>query len=104
MNLPPAQFGRRGVRRIRTRRWLPVVGLGLLLALVPSVLAASRALTIQIAAATAGALMATGGAELVRVAWTRRRRSDLHYLLVAIGFFLLCAGAVAMLAGVGLYH
>jgi hypothetical protein len=89
---------------IRTPRWHPVVGLGLLLALVPSLLATGGALAIQIVAATAGALMAMVGAALVRVGWAHRRRSDLHHLLAAVGFFLLCAGTVAMLAGVGLYQ
>lgn len=89
---------------ILTWRLLPLVGLGLLLALVPSLLAASGALAIQVVAATAGALLATGGAALVRVGWAHRQRSDLHHLVVAVGFFLLCAGMVAMLAGVGLYH
>jgi hypothetical protein len=89
---------------IRSWRWLPVAGLGVLFALVPSRLATSGALGIQIVAATAGALVATGGAALVRLGWPQRRRSDLHHLLAATGFFLLCAGAVAMLAGVGLYH
>lgn len=89
---------------IPSRRWVPVVGLGLLFALVPSRLAVSGALGIQVVAAAAGALTATGGVALVRVAWPRRRHSDLHHLLAALGFFLLCAGAVAMLAGVGLYH
>jgi hypothetical protein len=48
--------------------------------------------------------MATGGAALLNDSWPRRRRSEIHHLLVAIGFFLLYAGTVAMLAGVGLYH
>ena len=89
---------------VRALRWLPVAGLGLLFALVPSRLATSGALRIQVVAAAVGALAATVGAALVRLGWPRRRRSDLHHLLSAFGFFLLCAGAVAMLAGVGLYH
>jgi hypothetical protein len=48
--------------------------------------------------------MATGGAALLHAAWLARRHSDLHHLLAAVGFFLFCAGAVAVLAGVGLYH
>lgn len=88
----------------RTRRWLPVAGLALLLAVVPARLATSGALGIQVVAAAAGALMATAGAALMRVGAPRRRRSDLRHLRAAFGFFLLCAGAVAMLAGVGLYH
>jgi hypothetical protein len=92
------------VRSIRSRRWLPTAALALVFALIPALLAASGALGIQIAAAAAGALMAAGGAALLRVAWPHRRRSELHHLLAALGFFLLCAGAVAMLAGVGLYH
>lgn len=81
-----------------------VAGLGVLFAAVPSVLTVRGALGIQIIAATAGALMATGGAAMVHLAWPLRRRSDFHHLLAAAGFFLLCLGAVAMLAGVGLYH
>lgn len=95
---------RRGVSRFRAWRWLPVAGFGVLFAVVPSLLAASGALRIQVAAGAAGALMAAGGVSLMRVGWPHRRRSELHHLLAALGFFLLCAGAVAMLAGVGLYH
>jgi hypothetical protein len=89
---------------IRSWRWLLVAALGLLFALVPARLAMSGALGIQIVAAAAGALMATGGAALLNDSWPRRRRSEIHHLLAAIGFFLFCAGTVAMLAGVGLYH
>jgi hypothetical protein len=67
-------------------------------------LATSRALPVQIVAAAAGALVATAGAALARLGWPRRRRSDVHHLLTALGFFMFCAGVVAMLAGVGLYH
>jgi hypothetical protein len=88
---------------IRARRWLPVAGVGLLFALVPSRLATTGALGVQVVAAAAGALIATGGAALVRLGWPRER-SDLDHLVAAFGFFLVCAGAVAMLAGVGLYH
>jgi hypothetical protein len=88
----------------RARHWLPVVGFGLLFALVPSRLATSGALGIQVVAAAAGALAATAGAALVRLGWPHRRRSDLHNLLAAFGFLLVSAGVVAMLAGVGLYH
>ena len=97
-------MNRRGVSRIRFSRWLPVAGFGLLLAAIPSLLVASGALRIQLVAATAGALMAAGGVALARVGWPRRRCSEIHHLLAALGFFLSCAGAVAMLAGVGLYH
>jgi hypothetical protein len=89
---------------IRSWRWLPVTALGLLLALVPVRLATNGALGIQVTAAAVGALMATGGAALLNGSWPRKPRSELHHLLAATGFFLLCAGAVAMLAGVGLYH
>jgi hypothetical protein len=92
------------VSRIRASRSLPLAGFALLVAVVPSLLAASGALQVQVVAATAGALMAVGGVSLMRVAWPHKRRSDIHHLLVALGFFLLCAGAVAMLAGIGLYH
>jgi hypothetical protein len=104
MNRVRTRTDRRGVCSIRSRRWLLIAGLALLFALVPSLLATSGALRIQIAAAAAGALMAAGGAALLRIGWPRRRRSELHNLVAALGFFLLCAGAVAMLAGVGLYH
>jgi hypothetical protein len=85
---------------IRSWRWLGLTALGLLLALVPVRLTANGALGIQITAAVAGALMATDGAALVNGSWPRKGRSELRYLLAATGFFLLCAGAVAMLAGV----
>lgn len=88
----------------RSRRWLPVTGLGLPLALVPTLLATSGTPRAQVVAAAAGALTATGGAALLQVGLPRRRLSDFHHLLAAFGFFLMCAGAVAMLAGVGLYH
>jgi hypothetical protein len=93
-----------GMPSIRARCWLPVAGLGLLFALVPSRLAAPGALQIQIVAAAVGAVVATGGVALVRLGWPRRRHSDVHHLFGALGFFLLCAGVVTMLAGVGLYH
>lgn len=75
-----------------------------LFALVPSLLAVGGALPIQVVAAAVGALMATGGVAMGLVGWPRRRHSDIHHLLAATGFFLLCAGVVGMLAGVGLYH
>jgi hypothetical protein len=90
------------VGSIRFGRLLAVGAL--LFLLVPARLAASGALEVQIVAAAAGALMATGGAGLLSVSWPRRRHSELQHLLAAMGFFLLCAGAVAMLAGVGIYH
>ena len=100
----PAPSNLMGMPSMRSRGWLPVAGLGLLFALVPSRLAATGAQGVQVVAAAAGALMATGGAALVRLGWPRRRHSDLYRLIAAPGFFLLCAGAVAMLVGVGLYH
>lgn len=72
--------------------------------LVPALLATSGALPIQLLAAAAGALMVSAGASCLFVAWPQRRSSDLRHLLAAFGFFLLCAGLVGMLAGVGLYH
>ena len=93
-----------GMASVRARCWLPVAGLGLLFALVPARLAATGALQIQIVAAAVGAVVAPGGVALLRLGWSRRRHSDVHHLLAALGFFLLCAGVVAMLAGVGLYH
>ena len=104
MNPRAASTNRSCMPRIRPWRWLPVAGLGLLFALVPSGLATSGALPVQIVAAAAGALVATAGAALARLGWPRRRRSDVHHLLTALGFFMFCAGVVAMLAGVGLYH
>jgi len=79
-------------------------GLAVLFALVPSLLAASGAPRIQVVAAAAGALLATTGAVLGTVSLPKRRRSEVHQLLFAVGFFLLCAGVVGMLAGIGLYH
>jgi len=79
-------------------------GLAVLFALLPSLLAASGALRIQVVAAAAGALLATTGAVLGTVSWSKRRQSEVHHLLFAVGFFLLCAGVVGMLAGIGLYH
>lgn len=73
-------------------------------ALVPLLLAVGGALRIQVAAAAMGAAMATGGVGLGLVGLPRRRRSELHNLLAAFGFFLLCGGVVLMLAGVGLYR
>ncbi len=89
---------------IRSRPRLAVAGLGVLLALAPLLLAASGALRIQLVASAAGAFLATAGVAITLMAWPRRRRSDLHHLYAAIGFFLTCGGVVLMLAGVGLYH
>jgi TRAP-type C4-dicarboxylate transport system permease small subunit len=86
---------------IRFWRWLALGAV--LFLLVPARLAISGALEVQVLAAAAGALMATGGVGLLSASWPRRRYSELHHLLAAMGFFLLCAGAVAMLAGVGIY-
>jgi hypothetical protein len=90
--------------RIPLSRWLPLTGFGLLLVAIPSLLAASGALPIQVVAAAGGAFGAASGASLIRVGWPHRRRSEVQRLLAAFGFFLLSAGTVAMLAGVGLYH
>ena len=90
--------------RIRGSRWPGTLGFGLALAAAPALLAASGALWVQVAAAGGGAVAATGGVWLMRFGWPNRRHSELHNLLMALGFFLLCTGAVAILAGVGLYH
>ena len=81
-----------------------VVAAGVLVGLVPLLLVSTGAREIQLVAATVGALLATGGVALLLLGWPRRRCSDVHHLLAAVGFFLFCAGVVAMLAGVGLYH
>ena len=52
----------------------------------------------------AGALMTSTGLALGALSWPRRRASDVHHLLFAVGFFLVCAGLVGVLAGIGLYH
>ncbi len=52
----------------------------------------------------AGALMTSTGLALGALSWPRRRASDVHHLLFAVGFFLVCAGLVGLLAGIGLYH
>ena len=90
--------------RVQAHRRLAVAGVGALRALVPSVLAAGGAFRVQVLAAAAGAAMATGGVALGLVGLPRRRSSELHNLLAAFGFFLLCGGVVRMLAGIGLYH
>ena len=71
---------------------------------MPLLLAVSGAFRIQVVAAAAGAAMATGGVALGLIDLPRRRSSELHNLLAAFGFFLLCGGVVLMLAGIGLYH
>ena len=92
------------VPRVSVHRRLVVAGIDVLCALVPSVLAASGALRVQVVAAVVGAAMATAGVALGLAGWPRRRSSELHNLLAAFGFFLLCGGVVLMLAGIGLYH
>lgn len=84
--------------------WAWLAGVGALCALVPAALALSGAFKIQVTAAAAGALMTTGGFGLARAAWPDRRQSDLRRLLLSLGFFIGCAGAILMLAGVGIYH
>lgn len=84
--------------------WSGVAGVGGACALVPAVLLLSDAFQVQVIAAAAGALLTTGGFGLGRAAWPGWRRSDLRRLLLSLGFFLGCAGAILMLAGVGLYH
>lgn len=75
-----------------------------LFGLVPAYLAATGALTVQVMAAAGGALLAGIGAALADASRPRRRGSELHNLLFSVGFFLLCAGLVGMLAGIGIYH
>ena len=89
---------------VPVHRRLVVAGIGVLCALVPCVLGASGALRVQVVAAVVGAAMATGGVALGLAGWPQRRSSELHNLLAAFGFFLLCGGVVLMLAGIGLYH
>lgn len=85
--------------------WIRIsFGLAVLFALVPSLLASSGALRVQVVGAAAGALVGTTGAVLGTVSWPKRHRSEVHHLLFAVGFFLVCAGVVGMLAGIGLYH
>ena len=67
---------------------------------VPLLLALSGAFRIQVVAAAAGAAMATAGVAFGLTGLPRRLSSDLHSLLAAFGFFLLCGGVVLMLA----YH
>jgi len=80
------------------------VAAGALFALVPARLALRGAASIQVAAAAAGAVLAATGVALIRAGWPRRRQSETARLLFSAGFFLVCAGTVGMLAGVGLYH
>jgi hypothetical protein len=81
-----------------------VVVMGGLCSLVPLLLALSDAFRIQVVAAAAGAAMATAGVASGLAGLARPRSSELHNLLAAFGFFLLCGGVVLMLAGIGLYH
>lgn len=83
---------------------LAVVASGVGGAAVVAAVVANHAVTIQIAGATAGAVMTTGGVALVSSSWSHRRVSEIRNLLVGFGFFLACIGAFAMVAGVGLYH
>ncbi|HEV2076019.1 MAG TPA: hypothetical protein VGR10_07245 [Thermoleophilaceae bacterium] len=86
------------------RSWVWLAGVAALCAGVPVGLALSGAFRIQVTAAAAGALMTTGGLGLARTAWPGWRQSDLRRLLVSVGFFVSCAGAILMLGGIGLYH
>ncbi len=84
--------------------WLWLTGVAALCASVPAALALSSALEIQVIAAAAGATMATGGFAVGRAAWPGWRRSELRRLVLAVGFFMCCAGLILMLAGIGVYH
>lgn len=92
------------VRDRAAGRWASLAGVGVVCALVPGALALSGAFQIQVTAAAAGALLTTGGFGLGRAAWPGWRQSDLRRLLLSLGFFLSCAGAILMLAGIGIYH
>lgn len=81
-----------------------VAGLAVASVLVCLQLAGSGAVGAQVTAATIGAALLTGGAALAVWGWPRRRESEALRLALSAGFFLICAGIVAMLAGVGLYH
>lgn len=96
----------RAVQMTRRSRAVPswTVAAGALFALVPARLALRGAASIQVAAAAAGAVLAATGVALIRAGWPRRRQSETARLLSSVGFFLVCAGKVGMLAGVGLYH
>lgn len=80
------------------------VGLAAGLSLVPSALYVTGAQAIQVLAASVGALVATAGFGLLRSVWRRWRQSDLLRFLAALGCYLICAGTVLMLAGIGIYH
>lgn len=92
------------IRYRAARRWTGLAGVAALRALVPAALALSGAFEIQVTAAAAGALMTTGGFGLGRAAWPGWRESDPRRLLLSLGFFMGCAGAILMLVGIGLYH
>jgi len=92
------------VARVHGHRRVVVAGVGAVCSLVPLLLAVSGAFRVQVAAAAAGALMMTAGVAFGPTGLPRRRRSELHNLLAAFGFFLIRGGVVLMLAGIGLYH
>lgn len=93
-----------GVREKIATGWAWLAGVGAACALVPAALVLSGAFHIQVTAAAVGALLTTGGFGLGRAAWPGWRQSDLRRLLLSLGFFMGCAGAILMLAGIGVYH
>jgi hypothetical protein len=61
---------------------------------VPTALALSGAFDVQVAAAAAGALAATGGFGVGYLAWPGWRESESRRLLLSIAFFTIGAGTV----------
>jgi hypothetical protein len=92
------------VRRAQAHRKKVVVAMGGLCAVVPVLLPLSGAFRIQVVVGVVGAATATAGVAFGLAGLPRRRSSELHNLLAAFGFFLLCGGLMLMLAGIGIYH
>lgn len=86
------------------RRWPWLAGVGVLCTLVPAALALTGACQGQVATTATGALMTTAGFGLGQAAWPGWRRSDPRRLALSLGFLIGCAGAILMLAGIGIYH
>lgn len=95
---------RPGALREIVKGWAWLAGVGAACALVPAALVLRGAFQIQVTAAAAGALLTTGGFGLGRAAWPGWRQSDVRRLLLSLGFFMGCGGAILMLAGIGVYH
>jgi drug/metabolite transporter (DMT)-like permease len=86
---PPARARHRAVRG-----WAWIALVGGLCGLVPTALALSGAFDVQVAAAAAGALAATGGFGVGYLAWPGWRESESRRLLLSIAFFTIGAGTV----------